>query len=96
VPRTRTHQVVYILDQVRALETEMRRRLTEQGLPDITPHIVVVTRLIPQVRAAAAAARRAWRSWRMRGFCGARRACTRVGCRPQHLCARMRRCFFSV
>lgn len=41
-------QVVYILDQVRALEQEMRRRLEEQGLPDIQPHIMVVTRLIPQ------------------------------------------------
>lgn len=40
-------QVVYILDQVRALETEMRSRLFEQGL-DIEPQIVVVTRLIPQ------------------------------------------------
>lgn len=41
-------QVVYILDQVRALEQEMRRRLEEQGLPDIKPSIMVVTRLIPQ------------------------------------------------
>eukprot|EP00775_Hariotina_reticulata_P011337 gene11337-11486_t len=41
-------QVVYILDQVRALEQEMRRRLQEQGLPDISPCIMVVTRLIPQ------------------------------------------------
>lgn len=40
-------QVVYILDQVRALEKEMRRRLSEQGL-DIEPQIVVVTRLIPE------------------------------------------------
>ena len=39
-------QVVYILDQVRALEAEMRRRLSEQGL-DIDPQIVVITRLIP-------------------------------------------------
>ncbi|MBK9131921.1 MAG: sucrose synthase [Gammaproteobacteria bacterium] len=42
-------QVVYILDQVRALETEMRRRLAEQGL-DIEPRILVVTRLIPDAR----------------------------------------------
>lgn len=42
-------QVVYILDQVRALEQEMRRRLTEQGL-DIAPQILVVTRLIPEAR----------------------------------------------
>jgi len=39
-------QVVYILDQVRALEAEMRRRLVEQGV-DVEPRIVVVTRLIP-------------------------------------------------
>lgn len=39
-------QVVYILDQVRALENEMRDRLAEQGL-DIEPKIVVLTRLIP-------------------------------------------------
>lgn len=42
-------QVVYILDQVRALEKEMRRRLSEQGL-DIEPQILVVTRLIPEAR----------------------------------------------
>jgi sucrose synthase len=40
-------QVVYILDQVRALEQEMRRRLQEQGL-EIEPRIVIVTRLIPE------------------------------------------------
>ncbi len=40
-------QVVYILDQVRALEKEMRQRLHEQGL-DIEPQILVVTRLIPE------------------------------------------------
>ncbi len=40
-------QVVYILDQVRALEKEMRRRLAEQGI-DIEPQIVVVSRLIPE------------------------------------------------
>ncbi len=39
-------QVVYILDQVRALEQEMRHRLADQGL-DIEPQILVVTRLIP-------------------------------------------------
>jgi sucrose synthase len=39
-------QVVYILDQVKALEHEMRHRLFEQGL-DIEPKIVVLTRLIP-------------------------------------------------
>ena len=41
-------QIVYILDQVRALEHEMRQRLDEQGL-DIEPKILVVTRLIPEV-----------------------------------------------
>ena len=40
-------QVVYILDQVRALETEMRQRLELQGLAAIEPQIVVLTRLIP-------------------------------------------------
>ncbi|MGE5346400.1 MAG: sucrose synthase [Acidithiobacillales bacterium] len=39
-------QVVYILDQVRALEREMRDRLGQQGV-DVTPKILVVTRLIP-------------------------------------------------
>jgi sucrose synthase len=38
-------QVVYVLDQVRALEKEMRHRLHEQGL-DIEPRILVVTRLL--------------------------------------------------
>ncbi len=40
-------QVVYILDQVRALEREMRFRLDEQGV-DHEPQILVVTRLIPE------------------------------------------------
>ncbi len=40
-------QVVYILDQVRALEREMRERLALQGI-DVEPRIVVVTRLIPE------------------------------------------------
>jgi sucrose synthase len=39
-------QVVYILDQVRALERAMHSSLLEQGL-DIDPRILVVTRLIP-------------------------------------------------
>lgn len=42
-------QVVYILDQVRALEREMRLRLDEQGV-DFEPEIAVVTRLIPEAR----------------------------------------------
>ncbi len=40
-------QVVYILDQVRALEKEMRRRIDDQGI-EIEPRIHVVTRLIPE------------------------------------------------
>ena len=39
-------QVVYILDQVRALEHEMRQRLADQGV-EHDPQILVVTRLIP-------------------------------------------------
>jgi len=39
-------QVVYILDQVRALEKEMKEQIYRQGL-DIEPSIVVLTRLIP-------------------------------------------------
>ena len=39
-------QIVYILDQVRALEKEMRESIHDQGL-DIEPQIVVLTRLIP-------------------------------------------------
>ncbi len=42
-------QVVYILDQVRALEKEMRRRIHQQGI-DIDPRILVVTRLIPEAK----------------------------------------------
>jgi sucrose synthase len=40
-------QVVYILDQTRALEKEMHERLDEQGV-DLEPKILVVTRLIPE------------------------------------------------
>jgi sucrose synthase len=39
-------QVVYILDQVRALEREMKRAIHEQGL-DVEPQILIVTRMIP-------------------------------------------------
>ena len=42
-------QVVYILDQVRALEAEMRKRIDEQGL-SIKPRILVITRLIPEAQ----------------------------------------------
>jgi sucrose synthase len=40
-------QVVYILDQVRALEKEMTQRIYDQGL-DIKPQILIITRLIPE------------------------------------------------
>ncbi|MCB0283269.1 MAG: sucrose synthase [Calditrichaeota bacterium] len=40
-------QVVYILDQVRAMEQEMRQRIYDQGL-DIEPQIIVITRQIPE------------------------------------------------
>jgi sucrose synthase len=40
-------QVVYILDQVRALEREMKQRIQEHGL-ELEPEILVVTRLIPE------------------------------------------------
>ncbi len=40
-------QVVYILDQVKALEKEMQQRLYNQGL-DINPQILIITHLIPE------------------------------------------------
>ncbi len=40
-------QVVYILDQVRALERVMRERLSSQGV-SVEPRILIVTRLIPE------------------------------------------------
>ncbi|KAF8398820.1 hypothetical protein HHK36_014680 [Tetracentron sinense] len=42
-------QVVYILDQVRALEEELLNRIKNQGL-SVKPQILVVTRLIPDAR----------------------------------------------
>lgn len=42
-------QVVYILDQVRALEEELVLRIKQQGL-SVKPHILVITRLIPDAR----------------------------------------------
>ncbi len=42
-------QIVYILDQVRALEKEMLKRMKESGL-DLQPQILVVTRLIPEAQ----------------------------------------------
>eukprot|EP01025_Chloroclados_australasicus_P065541 TRINITY_DN8929_c0_g1_i6.p1 TRINITY_DN8929_c0_g1~~TRINITY_DN8929_c0_g1_i6.p1 ORF type:complete len:844 (+),score=43.44 TRINITY_DN8929_c0_g1_i6:188-2719(+) len=41
-------QVVYILDQVRALEKEMLQRSQQQGLSSAVPKILIVTRLIPE------------------------------------------------
>uniref|UniRef100_A0A6N2N707 sucrose synthase n=1 Tax=Salix viminalis TaxID=40686 RepID=A0A6N2N707_SALVM len=43
-------QVVYILDQVKALEEELLLRIKQQGLMNVKPQIVVVTRLIPDAR----------------------------------------------
>ncbi len=40
-------QIVYILDQVRALEREITKQLYNQGL-DIAPKILIITRLIPE------------------------------------------------
>lgn len=40
---------MYILDQVRALEKEMRKRIDQQGL-EVVPQILVVTRLIPDAK----------------------------------------------
>lgn len=42
-------QVIYILNQVQALEKEMYSRLWEQGL-DIEPQILVISRLIPEAQ----------------------------------------------
>lgn len=42
-------QIVYILDQVRALESEMVLKIKKQGL-DISPKILIVTRLIPDAK----------------------------------------------
>ncbi|CAI0388001.1 unnamed protein product, partial [Linum tenue] len=42
-------QIVYILDQVRALESEMLLRIKKQGL-DFKPRILIVTRLIPDAK----------------------------------------------
>jgi len=40
-------QIVYILDQVRALEKEMQKRIYNHGL-EISPKIMIITRLIPE------------------------------------------------
>lgn len=50
-------QVVYILDQVRALEREMKARIRAHGL-DIEPQIVILTRLIPNAEGTRSDQRR--------------------------------------
>lgn len=42
-------QIVYILDQVKAMEKEMCERIADQGL-DHSPEIIVITRLIPKAQ----------------------------------------------
>lgn len=42
-------QIVYILDQVRALESEMLLRIKNQGI-SVDPRILIVTRLIPEAK----------------------------------------------
>ena len=42
-------QIVYILDQVKAMEKEMCKRIADQGL-DHSPEIIVITRLIPKAQ----------------------------------------------
>ncbi|KAJ9678938.1 hypothetical protein PVL29_020983 [Vitis rotundifolia] len=42
-------QIVYMLDQVRALENEMLLKIQKQGL-DVIPKILIVTRLIPDAK----------------------------------------------
>ncbi|TKY44901.1 Sucrose synthase 6 [Spatholobus suberectus] len=46
LPDTGGQQLVYVLDQVRALEEELLHKIELQGL-DVKPQILVVTRLIP-------------------------------------------------
>ncbi|MBN1115044.1 MAG: sucrose synthase, partial [Oligoflexia bacterium] len=40
-------QVIYILDQVKALEKFLTRELRETGIDDVVPRIIILTRLIP-------------------------------------------------
>lgn len=42
-------QVIYILNQVKAIENEMYKRLDKQGL-ELDPKILVISRLIPEAR----------------------------------------------
>jgi hypothetical protein len=51
-------QVVYLVDVTKGLEREMRRRLAEQGLADVEPRVVIVTRLIPDAPADTTCAQR--------------------------------------
>ena len=62
-------QIVYILDQVKALEAEIIARFTEAGL-DVKPQIVVVTRLIPesQVRTFGSSGGLACEPWLLHCF----------------------------
>ena len=41
-------QVIYILDQVKALEKHLKKEIELSGLDGVVPHIVVLTRLIPE------------------------------------------------
>ena len=58
-------QVVYILDQVRALEREMLARIAAQGL-NIVPRILVITRLIPDAEVRPAACSLRHMAWALR------------------------------
>lgn len=75
-------QVVYILDQVRALEEEMLSRLHEQGLDalevKVEPQILVITRLIPEAEGTTC-------DQRLEPIVGTRNACIlRVPFRDEH------------
>ena len=68
---SRVVQIVYILDQVKALETELLKRADEQGL-DIRPQIVVVTRYhgFKQLSPLASTDESAWLAtiWRIMAY----------------------------
>jgi sucrose synthase len=76
-------QVIYILDQVRALEQHLRKELALTGL-DIQPEIVVITRQIPDLKIPAAT-RPEKRFLRLKtaGFCVCRSA-TRTARWPEN------------
>ncbi|XP_051142212.1 sucrose synthase 2 [Andrographis paniculata] len=70
-------QIVYILDQVRALEHEMIQRIKNQGL-NITPRVLVVTRLIPDAKGTSC-------NQRLEKICGCEHAhILRVPFRTEH------------